>query len=59
MRIRSLVFEKRADAEGALEKMRKSTDFQWLADNAEGQVDKKSEGVMTFDGRLLVERRPA
>jgi parvulin-like peptidyl-prolyl isomerase len=55
VRIRSLAFEKRADAERALEKMRTGTEFQWLSENAEGQVDKKSEGVLTFDGSLIVE----
>jgi parvulin-like peptidyl-prolyl isomerase len=53
VRIKSLVFQKRNDAEGAIEKLRKGVDFQWLRDNAEGQVDKESKGVLELDGKLL------
>ncbi len=53
MRISSLAFEKRADAEAGIEKLRKGTDFQWLSANAEGQVDKRREGLLVFDGKLL------
>ena len=53
MRIDSLAFEKRADAEGAIEKLRKGTDFQWLSANAEGQADKNSKGLLRFEGKLL------
>lgn len=53
MRIDSLVFAKRNDAESAIEKLRKGTEFQWLASNAEGQVDKNTAGLLTFDGKLL------
>jgi parvulin-like peptidyl-prolyl isomerase len=53
MRISSLAFEKRADAEAGIEKLRKGTDFQWLSAHAEGQVDKKSNGLLVFEGALL------
>ncbi len=53
MRIDSLVFAKRNDAEDAIEKLRKGTEFQWLASNAEGQVDKDASGLLTFEGKLL------
>jgi parvulin-like peptidyl-prolyl isomerase len=53
MKINSLVFEKRKDAEAAIERLRKGTEFQWLAANAEGQVDKNSKGLLTLDGKLL------
>lgn len=53
MRINSLVFAKRNHAEDAVEKLRKGTEFQWLASNAEGQVDKDAAGLLTFDGKLL------
>ena len=53
MRINGLVFAKRGDGEAAVEKLRKGTEFQWLAENAEGQVDKDTKGLLTFDGKLL------
>jgi len=53
MRIDSLAFEKRADAEGAIERLKKGTDFQWLSANAEGQADKDNKGLLRFEGKLL------
>lgn len=54
MRINSLVFAKRNGAEEAIEKFRKGSEFQWLATNAEGQVDRNTEGLLTFDSKLLL-----
>jgi parvulin-like peptidyl-prolyl isomerase len=54
MKINSLVFAKREFAEKAVEKLRKGTDFQWLMENAEGQVDKSnSKDVLNFEGKFL------
>ena len=53
MRINGLVFAKRKDGESAIENLRKGTEFQWLAENAEGQVDKNTKGLLTFDGKLV------
>ncbi len=53
MRMNSLVFRARKDAESAIEKLKKGVEFKWLVDNAEGQVDKNKESVMNFDGTLL------
>jgi parvulin-like peptidyl-prolyl isomerase len=53
MKIKSLVFSKREDAEKAIVNLRQGTDFQWLGANAEGQVDKSTEGVLNFEGDLL------
>jgi len=53
MKITSLAFGKRDDAEKAIVNLRKGTDFQWVKANAEGQVDKNTKGVLDFDGRLL------
>jgi parvulin-like peptidyl-prolyl isomerase len=53
MRIEGLAFGKRADAEGAIEKLRKGTDFQWLSANAEGQADKNNKEILRFEGKLL------
>jgi len=53
IKIKSLVFSKREDAEKAIVNLRKGTDFQWLKANAEGQVDKNTKGVLDFEGNLL------
>jgi parvulin-like peptidyl-prolyl isomerase len=53
MKIGSLVFSKREDAERAIVNLRQGTDFQWLKANAEGQVDKNTKGVLNFEGNLL------
>jgi len=53
MKIDSLVFSKRQDAEIAIERLRKGTEFQWLSANAEGQVDRNSPGLLTFDKKFL------
>ena len=56
MKINSLVFAKRDDAEGTIEKLRKGTEFLWLLANAEGQVDKNAKRLLTFGGKLLTIR---
>lgn len=53
VRIKSLVFEKRRDAEDALDKLKKGADFGWLSAHAEGQVDKDTAGIVEFEGKLL------
>ena len=53
MKMVSLVFGKRNDAEKAVVNLRKGGDFQWIKENAEGQVDQNAKGVLVFDGRLL------
>ena len=53
MRIRGLAFAKRGDAEGAVEKLKRGAELQWLAGHAEGQVDRNAKGVLAFDGKLL------
>ena len=53
MRISSLVFRKKSDAVNALDKLGKGTDFTWLSYNAAGQVDKSTEGLLDFAGKLL------
>ncbi len=53
MRINGLVFAKRKDGESAIENLRKGTEFQWLAENAEGQIDKNTKGLLSFDGKLV------
>ena len=53
MKIKSLAFSKRENAEKAIVNLRQGTDFQWLKANAEGQVDKNTKGVLDFEGNLL------
>jgi len=53
MRINTLIFKKREDAEMAIEKLKRGTDFKWLSAHAEGQIDKETAGILNFDGRLL------
>jgi hypothetical protein len=54
IRMNTLVFAKRSDAEKAIEDLRKGTDVRWLKGNAEGQVDKKTEGLMlAFEGDIV------
>jgi parvulin-like peptidyl-prolyl isomerase len=54
MRIKSLVFAKRGGAADALDKLMKGTDFDWLSSNADGQIDKTAEGLLKFEGRMLI-----
>ncbi len=53
MKISGLVFSKRDDAEKAITNLRKGTDFRWVKENAEGQINQNEKGVLVFDGRLL------
>jgi len=53
MKIVSLVFGKREDAERAIANLRKGTNFQWMKENAEGQIDQNTKDILNFDGRLL------
>jgi parvulin-like peptidyl-prolyl isomerase len=53
MKISSLVFAKRDDAEKAIIKLRKGTDFQWVKENAENQVSRNTVGILNFNGKLL------
>ncbi len=54
IKINSLAFLKREDAEGAIEKLRRGTDFQWLKANAEGQVGKTAQGLLELEGKPLM-----
>jgi hypothetical protein len=56
MRIKELVFHRKADAVDALNKLVGGTDFAWLSSRAEGQVDKGSQGLLEFAGKLLTVR---
>ncbi len=53
LRIKSLVFSKRENAEAAIEKLQKGTDFKWLRETADGQADKDAPGLLRFEGNVL------
>jgi parvulin-like peptidyl-prolyl isomerase len=54
IRIKSLVFAERKDAEKAAESLRQGADFQWVASQADGQVDPSAPGALSFDGRPIM-----
>jgi hypothetical protein len=56
MRIKSLVFGQRGEAVEAIDKLRKGTDFNWLASNAEGQVDPTTKGLLKLEGKPITVR---
>jgi hypothetical protein len=54
MRLDSLIFDKRADAETGLEKLRQGADLNWMRANASGQVDPHAgKATWRFDGKIL------
>jgi parvulin-like peptidyl-prolyl isomerase len=52
-RMDGLAFRESADAESALEKLRKRADFKWVSANSPGQVEGGAEGVLDFRNALL------
>lgn len=53
LRINSLVFHAMQDAESALNKLHKGADFKWVSANSSGLVPPDSEGLLSFDEKLL------
>ena len=53
MRVSSIVFGNKDDAASALDKLRKGADFNWMKTNAEGQVDKNTQGLLPFEGVIV------
>ncbi len=54
MRVNGLVFGSMGQAEAALAKLRKGADFNWMKANAEGQVDKNTSGLLSFEGDIVM-----
>ncbi len=54
MKLDSLVFNRLDDAESSLAKLRQGADFKWMKENAEGQVEKDAEGILSFRGNSLM-----
>lgn len=48
MKIKSLAFTRKNDAEAAIDKLRKGAEFQWLQANAAGQAAAGSPGLLEF-----------
>ncbi len=53
MRVSSIVFGNKDDAASALDKLRKGADVNWMKTNAEGQVDKNTQGLLPFEGAIV------
>jgi len=53
LRMKSLVFKDREDAESSLDKLRKGADFNWVSANAANLVAPDTEGVLPLDRNLL------
>jgi hypothetical protein len=55
IRIESLAFGRREDAQAAIDKLRKGTDFSWMKENAAGRADRTSfEEMLELNGRVLL-----
>jgi len=53
LKIRGLAFTGHGPAEAAMRKLQEGADYGWLVANADGQADKATPGLLTFDGRPL------
>ena len=56
IRMRSLAFRQKSQAIDAIDKLTAGTDFDWLAANAQGQMDPGAADLLRFDGRLLTQQ---
>jgi parvulin-like peptidyl-prolyl isomerase len=54
VKLRSLAFTRADAAERAARKLREGTDFAWIAANADGQADRTTPGLLTFDGQPVM-----
>ena len=52
LRLDALAFERTADAQRALEKLRAGTDFKWMIQNADGRAD-PSKQAFVLDGSVV------
>lgn len=56
MKIHSIIFSERVNAEKAIELLHKGTDFKWIRENAEGVIAGEPEDVLQFNGKILIVR---
>jgi hypothetical protein len=54
MKITAIAFGKKADAEAALKKLQKGSDFAWVSQTAGGQLDKDTKGLLHFQEDMLL-----
>ncbi len=54
MRIDTIVFKKIQDAESSLDKLKKGAEFSFVKENADGQIDKSTEGLLDFGNTPVV-----
>lgn len=54
VRLESLAFNKKGDAERVLESLNKGADFAWVKQNADGLVDATAKDVLTFGGAPIM-----
>lgn len=52
MKLDSVVFKNRSDAEEAMRKLRAGDQLSWIKENAEGQVDKDAEDLLNLRGSV-------
>jgi parvulin-like peptidyl-prolyl isomerase len=53
VKITSLAFSKRAEAEEAMERLRKGAEFQWVVAHGTGRVDPNTKDLLIFDGKWV------
>jgi parvulin-like peptidyl-prolyl isomerase len=53
MKLDSVVFKDRGDAEEAMRKLRAGDQLSWIKENAGGQVDKDTEGLLALSGTVV------
>ena len=53
MRIKELVFEKKGEAQAAMDKLLAGADFKWVSSHAEGQLAERGGRILSFDGKLV------
>jgi parvulin-like peptidyl-prolyl isomerase len=53
LKMKSLAYETLKDAQDALDKLRRGSDFVWVSANTKGQVDKDAVDKLAFDQNLL------
>ena len=54
MKIDTIVFKKIQDAESSLDKLKKGAEFSFIKENADGQVDGSTEGLLGFGNAPVV-----
>ncbi len=56
VKLRGLAFTTKPQAEAALKKLQKGSEFNWVRANAEGLVEESAEGGGAYDGQVLTKK---